>query len=423
MLFTIEALPAAEGDCLLLHWGTAMNPKLAIIDGGPRDIYDLYLRPRLVDYIERSGKAKLTIELVMVSHIDNDHIQGINRLFSELVEGSSIFQAKRLWHNAFNDIVGDGIDDYYKTFSSSFTASTGEVLPEVEAKLDKILRERAQAEEDVGEIAHDIHGLLAGHGEGRQLRINHRKLYDDRRIAALNSPFQTEEGLASLIRSGARSEVAGLTFQVVGPLHKDLLALQQNFVKFVEHNGLSAESVLAAYGDRSIPNLSSIVCLVSFGTNARLRTILLTGDARGDKIIEGLKEADLLTAGGLVVDVMKVPHHGSDNNVKPEFFERIKATHYVLSGDGLHGNPDRSTVLWIAEARGKGNDYTIYLTYPVAEIDQRRKQDNLAHGREWSESTHSLAPLLEELRINGYRFRLQAGAPLKVTLGEQAAPW
>ena len=39
MILTLEPLPAKEGDCLLLHWGTKAEPKLAVIDGGPGRVY------------------------------------------------------------------------------------------------------------------------------------------------------------------------------------------------------------------------------------------------------------------------------------------------------------------------------------------------------------------------------------------------
>jgi hypothetical protein len=60
---------------------------------------------------------------------------------------------------------------------------------------------------------------------------------------------------------------------------------------------------------------------------------ILTGDARGDKILEGLELVGLLEKGGnMHVDVLKVPHHGSDNNMAPIFFTRVTADHYVFSG-------------------------------------------------------------------------------------------
>ena len=39
MIFTLEALQAAHGDALLLHYGPADSAKLAVIDAGPRGIY------------------------------------------------------------------------------------------------------------------------------------------------------------------------------------------------------------------------------------------------------------------------------------------------------------------------------------------------------------------------------------------------
>src|SRR5262252_3492897 len=47
------------------------------------------------------------------------------------------------------------------------------------------------------------------------------------------------------------------------------------------------------YSDKSVPNLSSIVCLIEKNG----KRVLLTGDARGDKIREGLDNAGLLVDG------------------------------------------------------------------------------------------------------------------------------
>ena len=104
--------------------------------------------------------------------------------------------------------------------------------------------------------------------------------------------------------------------------------------------------------------------------------MLLTGDARGDKILEGMELAGLLEKGGKKhVDLLKVPHHGSDNNMETIFFKRVPADHYVFSGDGEHGNPERATLQMLLDARGADAGYTIHLTYPVAEIDAGRKAD------------------------------------------------
>ena len=85
----------------------------------------------------------------------------------------------------------------------------------------------------------------------------------------------------------------------------------------------------------------------------------------------------LLAAGTkskMKVDILKVPHHGSSNNLDNDFFQRIKARHYVFSGNGEHGNPERESLQMLLDARGD-EDYTVHLTYPVKEIDVDRKKD------------------------------------------------
>ena len=71
------------------------------------------------------------------------------------------------------------------------------------------------------------------------------------------------------------------------------------------HSAKPAEALTAAYADRSVYNLSSIVVLVQYGG----RSILLTGDARGDDVLQGLETEGLLREKPYRVDVLKLPHH------------------------------------------------------------------------------------------------------------------
>jgi len=85
MPLQLEALPALYGDALLLHYGTKAKPGLIMIDGGPKTVYKNSLRPRLIEIKKsRSPNDPLPVRLVMVSHIDEDHIMGIIDLANEL---------------------------------------------------------------------------------------------------------------------------------------------------------------------------------------------------------------------------------------------------------------------------------------------------------------------------------------------------
>lgn len=432
MIFTLEVLKASEGDCLLLHWGDPERPRLAIIDGGPGSTYENHLRKRLDAIVDNRGGEPIDVEFAMVSHVDNDHIVGIDKLFgvlrSEIQNGKPRpLRVKRLWHNTFDDIVGNKLDAHYQAFTASFTASAEGSLPKSAVEpIEERLKEELDDEDEAEHVAYDISMVLAGHKEGRNLRDKFNYLRDQNAIAALNSPF-SQDGRGTLItaaRTPEPIELSGLNIHIVGPREQEIEALQAAFDKYLEDKGLAtAEATLAAYADKSVPNLSSIVCMVSMDIGGKTRTMLLTGDARGDHMIEGLEKAGYLNGAPgqhLHVDILKVPHHGSEHNVRPDFFEQISADTYVLSANGKHGNPDRPAVEWIIDSRDKEDEYDIVLTYPVEVLDQKRQAER---GAKWDPQKEALAVLFKEKKDQGYRFKVTTDAPIPIELGDDGIDW
>ena len=118
-----------------------------------------------------------------------------------------------------------------------------------------------------------------------------------------------------------------------------------------------------------------------------------------------------------------MPHHGSDNNVTADFFNSIVADTYVLSGDGKHGNPERTTVEWLIASRHPSDQYTVVLTYTIADVDVRREQHARQHNQPWTYHTNALAPMIEQCRQDGHLFTLVDGTPFKIDLGEDLVEW
>ena len=111
MIFSLDVRRARKGDCLLLHFGTKADPGLVLIDGGPSGVYKPQLKPRLLEIRKARGLGKnepLPVDLLMVSHVDDDHIQGILELTRELREAVGVppLRIARLWHNSFDDVIG-----------------------------------------------------------------------------------------------------------------------------------------------------------------------------------------------------------------------------------------------------------------------------------------------------------------------------
>lgn len=440
MLFSLEALRAREGDCLLLHWRPKAGdtPRLAVVDGGPKGVLEASLLPRLKQIATKRAVKPLPIDLLMVSHVDADHITGVQRLLSDALREVDTnvpatkrqFKVGRLWHNTFNDIVGDGTDAYYNGLASVGLLATvdGEPKKELEEPLTKNLKAKGLKDGDAEFVAEDVAALLASQAQGRDLRV----LYEGLRTAgAIKFKLNATGGAAastSLLSMGAAwapfELEGGLQVGIVGPLGAELAQLQKDFDKYIKDKGLSVEALLAAYADESIPNLSSIVCLVGMpgggGTGA---TALLTGDARGDKILTGLEKAGVKSPGqSLHVNVLKVPHHGSNRNVDPAFFQHITADHYVFSGDGRHGNPDRDTLEWLFTARGPTAEYTIHLTYSLQEIDQTHKAERQAKGKPWKPAVHSLVDLFATAGPQ-YTAKLNDGKRCLIELGDEKVVW
>lgn len=336
-LFTLEALKAKHGDSLLLHYGDPSSPRFILIDGGPGTVYQESLRPRLLEVRERwHGEDPLPLEMVMVSHIDDDHINGILDLTDEMLRKKQkpFCEILCLWHNSFDDLIGNEDEDFFSELQEDVeVASTGGVPPSGR----NIKRHNA--------------AVVASVGQGRKLRSNAEALG-----LRTNDPFS---GLVlAETAGGTRFDWGdGLKLTVLGPDRKRVEELHKEWEKVLKAEGKQA-AISAAYEDDSAFNLSSIVVLAELGG----KRMLLTGDARGDHTLEAIEKAGLLKDGKLHVDLLKLPHHGSAHNVDHDYFETIIADHYVASGDGNYDNPELETLEMISKARGK-DPFTLHLTY------------------------------------------------------------
>ncbi len=343
MVFSLEALQAFHGDCLLLHAGTDDAPVLVLIDGGPSGTWEQSLQPRLEELHAQRGGDALQIDLAMVSHIDDDHVNGLIDFAGFLVEQRDdskplSYAVATLWHNSFDDILGNEADEV--------SAAAVDVLskPIGDTRADEIR---------CAGLA-----VVASVNQGRALRDK-----ADLLGWAANDPF---DGPVVLPAGGVRSITLGpVTLTVVCPHAKQLDKLHAAWDKWLAQHPEEQDHVqTAAYVDNSPYNLSSIVVLAE----CEGRSMLLTGDARGDHVLDGLDKAQIAKDGRTHVDILKLPHHGSIRNLAAEFFERVTAAHYVISANGRDGNPETETLDAIVDSRSD-DDFAIHLTNRAGKDD------------------------------------------------------
>src|SRR5262245_58785086 len=275
----LEALNALAGDCLLLRYpGPDGKERLWIIDGGPkRDgqkniyVWTDVLLPRLKQI---SSTVPLPVALGMVSHIDDDHINGIQKLTNKIREAKPADPApvkfSRFWFNSFDKLVGP------KPANAAGEAATASLqslvdpvnVPGVD---DELATAVMQSVPQGNALASDLAALgLAGN-----LPVN---------------------GFVSAKKDQKTFKIEGADVTILGPRQDRLEALREEWAKALSKTtkperqaALQSLFLPAAKQDKSVPNLSSIVVLVEVGGHK----LLLTGDAHGDDVVAAWKELEL----------------------------------------------------------------------------------------------------------------------------------
>jgi hypothetical protein len=338
MSLLFKALAARHGDSLAIHYGDPARPFTIAIDGGPGN-------GPLLDYLEELRDLEedeaYPIELLMVSHIDDDHIGGVLH-FLEHLDGQKLkkpFPIKRVWHNSFDSLVGKG--EVSRLASTAGFAEVASFSAEVETV---VADEYSQA-------------ILSSVPQGMKVATLSRK-----HASSIN------EGRDLLLRDGTTvfELPGGAKLELICPKKEAVEKLRQVWKKAVEALAKKRQKegkVAAVDLDDSPFNMSSLVFLLSYEG----RRILLCGDALCNDVMDGLTELGLMEDGHIHVDLLKIPHHGSPRNNTLEWFQRVTADTYVFSGNGGSGNPDLRTIKRLVEAR-QGSKYSVYFTYDMPEI-------------------------------------------------------
>ena len=251
----------------------------------------------------------------MVSHIDDDHISGVISLMKEIETGDAPpCNIRTVWYNSFDHVLGDAAETltaHAAAIGEGSAQRTGLVAP-----------------------APETFAVISSVRQGRELR---------ERVDALGIPLNGGfDGLVMLDETNVANDEAalpdGLTLHVIAPLKQRIEKLRTKWEEDVRKH--PDPVVVAAFADQSVPNLSSIVVVAGF----QGKRMLLTGDARGNDISEGLGAAGFLDGQGRAhFDVLKMPHHGSSRNITQDWLSKITAEHYVISANGQYGNPDPDT--------------------------------------------------------------------------------
>lgn len=371
----IEMLPANEGDCILI---TLPDADIRIlIDGGTGDTYKNSLRERLLQ-LKSENKV---INLLIVTHIDNDHIGGIIELLKDNGSNteSRIIKIENIWHNSYRHLQFDRVPE------------TGIAEKQI---LGKIIATGAAQENRQRE------------GGRREISALQGTTLAALILQGVYSWNQQFGGMAVSSQSKKIQLGEGCMIRVLLPRHKELEELAKEWRYQLKRSRFSfqlSEDVLfddafeyyyrylaeKSIGERkqtaaekrdsnigkSVDELARYQA-ISDNSKTNLSSITLLLEYRGKKMLflaDNIAEHTLEMIGEAHYDAVKLPHHGSIKNLSDVFLNQCTTDKYIISTNSLkHGHPDLET---LAKIINKRTDYKkkIFFNYEIKKVKDFEK--------------------------------------------------
>lgn len=338
----ITMFSAGNGDAILFQH-TAQDTVTLLIDGG----YSSSITESVLPVLRALREADLSLDLLVTTHIDADHITGVMTLLRDNGNAVSpkIVQIGRVWHNSLRSLAT--VTDKPTVIATADRELLEEIKSRGFAETEHCVESEISAKQGsslANLLTNGGYCWNEGKGETPIISGSQLKLPADCHITVITP---SQDRLFSL-RDWWISEVRRLGY--TGPISS--VPLIQDAFEFMCSFELmeqisSTEEISATLDvdlelaniyepDSSITNGSSI----SFIFNAGRRQLLFLGDAWAEEVIAGLRQSSGLQLPH-TFDAVKISHHGSYRNTSPELLGLIDSPHYLISTNGnKHSHPD-----------------------------------------------------------------------------------
>jgi ribonuclease BN (tRNA processing enzyme) len=154
----LHVVQAEYGDCFILESKQGKESTTVLIDGGPYQTFEKQLKPTL-QKLPIKGK----LDLVVLSHIDNDHIIGLLDLLEEMKgqrenTTKELVKVSKLWHNSFNDLfqTDENPNKLLKNSFLNLNFSSGEEQKKMESSIMSIIMKGFQQATDLTSLAKSL---------------------------------------------------------------------------------------------------------------------------------------------------------------------------------------------------------------------------------------------------------------------------
>ena len=316
----IHFLPVKYGDSFVIECDKGGNHGLVVVDGGPNGCGKI-LQAKLAEL----GRKP---DLMVLTHYDDDHIGG---LIQYIKNCANDYQqpAKEIWANCAT---------YVDTMKDE---------EEVKEKYEEII------DADGNRIRIQVPRSAA---QGVRLArlvdyfaINRELVWRDNIIEGTGKQFPFAK--IEVVSPTERGRQLAIGKQEIAAAKINAKAKASGFLGEIQMDMPTPELILpleelakdnpkppSEKADAEVANAASIAFILSCDG----LSVLMLGDCYPHNVVAYLRKRGFSESKPLVVDYVKVSHHGSMHNTSNELLDLVKCNNYIISTNGdKFGHPDR----------------------------------------------------------------------------------
>lgn len=322
----IKLLKAFNGDAILITFKEKEKVRNILIDGGMAATYVQKGKNGKLQYGElketfdkiRENNEK--IDLLILTHVDDDHIGGVLKWFEKDKEADKIIG--KVWFNS-----GKLISEYF----------------DEQEIADNLLQIEAES-------------ILTSIGQGVKFEdyIEEKEIWDRKIFIALQ--YFEHFGIKFKILSPSPDKLK----LVLGKWEKEKpesldTSVDKNDYELTLTDHIKKDKFKE---DQAVHNGSSIAFIMTFDK----KNFVFLADSHPTVVANSLKTFGYSKEKPLNAELVKISHHGSKANSSVELLELIKTNKYLISTNGdKHTHPDKQ---FLARLASVNDNCEVYFNYP-----------------------------------------------------------
>mgnify|MGYP003624479126 CR=1 FL=1 len=337
----ISFFPSLNGDSILIK----INDYVMLIDGGYVNTFREFIKPELV----KMNSKDISLNHIVVTHIDKDHISGIIKLINEN-NISPFIEIDNIWHNSFKHIKQFNPDIKFKgksvqelqldyNLQEEQTQTTKDISAVQGSTLASVLLEsNYNWNVEFGGKAVSVDNFITvGLTDGIKLKLLSPST---EKLSALNLDWKKELYSKGYSTTEDLEEFSEIAFESLVAKQKEQKLLKKKNVSAASLN-IEELAKSAFFEDNASANGSSIAFIIEH----KKKKLLFLADAHPSIIINNLRLHYKEENFPIYFDIIKISHHGSQKNTSLELLKMITSQQYIFSTNGkTYNHPDKETI-------------------------------------------------------------------------------